>query len=158
MRVFREFFERIKKNLIVFIIMWVILAILAVPAITYGRIEGTKDGTLNITTFVLKFAEFYADFFNKLGEVFKEGNLSIYLNTLLWTTIVFLVSMIIIRLVSKKDDYYGIEHGSGDWAAGGEGYSILSSKKGIILAEKYFLPIDKRGNINVLIVGRFWIW
>ena len=31
-------------------------------------------------------------------------------------------------------------------------------KKGIILAENHYLPVDKRGNVNVLVVGRFWFW
>ena len=39
-----------------------------------------------------------------------------------------------------------------------EQYKILSPKKGILLAEKNYLPVDKRGNVNVLIVGRFWFW
>ena len=30
--------------------------------------------------------------------------------------------------------------------------------KGIILAEKHYLPVDKRGNVNVLVVGRFRFW
>ena len=34
----------------------------------------------------------------------------------------------------------------------------FNNKKGIILAESNYLPVDKRGNINVLIVGRFWFW
>ena len=38
------------------------------------------------------------------------------------------------------------------------GYKILSEDKGIILAKDNYLPVDKRGNINTLIVGRFWIW
>ena len=38
----------------------------------------------------------------------------------------------------------------------GEQYSVLSKKKGILLAEKHYLPVDKRGNVNVLIVGRIW--
>lgn len=54
-----------------------------------------------------------------------------------------------------KNEYTDIEHGSSDWAAGGEQYSILSNKKGILLAEKHYLPVDKRGNVNVLVVGRF---
>lgn len=35
---------------------------------------------------------------------------------------------------------------------------FLNNKRGIILAEKEFLPVDKRGNVNVLVVGRFWCW
>lgn len=56
-----------------------------------------------------------------------------------------------------KHDYADIEHGSSDWASGEE-YSVLSKNKGILLAEKHYLPVDKRGNVNVLVVGRFWFW
>ena len=54
---------------------------------------------------------------------------------------------------SWKNEYTDIEHGSSDWAEG-EQYSVLSKKKGIVLAEKHYLPVDKRGNVNVLVVGR----
>ena len=56
-----------------------------------------------------------------------------------------------------KHDYADIEHGSSDWA-NDEEYSVLSKNKGILLAEKHYLPVDKRGNVNVLVVGRFWFW
>ena len=36
--------------------------------------------------------------------------------------------------------------------------AVLSKKEGIILAENNYLPVDKRGNVNVLVVGRIWIW
>ena len=36
----------------------------------------------------------------------------------------------------------------------GEQYSVLSRKQGILLAENHYLPVDKRGNVNVLVVGR----
>ena len=57
-----------------------------------------------------------------------------------------------------KGDYYNIEHGSSDWSQNGEQYRILSKTKGIILAENNYLPVDKRGNVNVLVVGRFRFW
>lgn len=53
-----------------------------------------------------------------------------------------------------KHEFSDIEHGSSDWATG-EQYEVLSNKKGILLAEKHYLPVDKRGNTNVLVVGRF---
>ena len=57
-----------------------------------------------------------------------------------------------------KHEYYEIENGSSDWAQNGEQYRVLSKKEGIILAEKNYLPVDKRGNVNVLVVRRFWCW
>lgn len=57
-----------------------------------------------------------------------------------------------------KNEFTDIEHGSSDWSEGGEQYRILSRKSGIILAENNYLPVDKRGNVNVLVVGRFRFW
>ena len=57
-----------------------------------------------------------------------------------------------------KHEYEGMENGSSDWCVNGEQYSVLSPKEGIILAEKNYLPVDKRGNVNVLVVGRIWFW
>ena len=59
---------------------------------------------------------------------------------------------------APKNEYSDIEHGSSDWSQKGEQYRILSNKKGIILGENNYLPVDKRGNVNVLVVGRIWIW
>ena len=57
-----------------------------------------------------------------------------------------------------KNEFTDIENGSSDWCVGGEQYRVLSKKEGIILAEKNYLPVDKRGNVNVLVVRRFWCW
>ena len=57
-----------------------------------------------------------------------------------------------------KHEYDGIENGSSDWSENGEQYKVLSKNKGIVLAEKNYLPVDKRGNVNVLVVRRFWCW
>ena len=59
--------------------------------------------------------------------------------------------------VMPKNEYTDIEHGSSDWA-NGEQYEVLSKNKGILLAEKHYLPVDKRGNTNVLVVGRIRFW
>ena len=74
-----------------------------------------------------------------------EGYLTVVL--LLFGGIGFIKAM-------PKHEFSDIEHGSSDWAQGGEEYQILSPKKGILLAEKHYLPVDKRGNTNVLVVGR----
>lgn len=57
-----------------------------------------------------------------------------------------------------KHEYEDIENGSSDWSENGEQYQVLSKNKGIILAEKNYLPTDKRGNVNVLVVRRIWCW
>lgn len=62
------------------------------------------------------------------------------------------------RKLKPKSEYEDIEHGSSGWAEHGEQYKVLSNKEGIILAEENYLPLNKQGNVNVLIVGRFWCW
>lgn len=57
-----------------------------------------------------------------------------------------------------KSAFDKIEHGSSDWCLPGEQYKVLSKKEGLILAKDNYLPLTKMGNINVLIVGRFWCW
>ncbi|MBR3697323.1 MAG: hypothetical protein IKM97_03550 [Clostridia bacterium] len=57
-----------------------------------------------------------------------------------------------------KHEYEDIENGSSDWSENGEQYQVLSKNKGIILAEKNYLPTNKRGNVNVLVVRRIWCW
>ena len=57
-----------------------------------------------------------------------------------------------------KHEFDDIEHGSSDWSENGEQYQVLNKKEGIVLAEKNYLPVDKRGNVNVLVVGRIWCW
>ena len=78
----------------------------------------------------------------------SEGYFSIII--LICAAVGFIKSM-------PKNEYTDIEHGSSDWAIG-EQYEVLSKKKGILLAEDHYLPVDKRGNVNVLVVGRFRFW
>ena len=80
--------------------------------------------------------------------------------SVLWKfSLVYLLAVTIgITKAIPKHEYDGIENGSSDWCTNGEEYKTLSSKKGIILAEKEYLPVDKRGNVNVLVVGRIWCW
>ena len=60
--------------------------------------------------------------------------------------------------MAPKSEYENIEHGSSDWSQNGEQYRVLSKNNGIILAENNYLPVDKRGNTNVLVVGRIRFW
>ena len=80
------------------------------------------------------------------GSAFGKGTL--------WLTILCLVVTAIGIIKSKpKNNYEDIENGSSDWCEGGEQYKILNKNKGIILAEDNYLPLDKLGNVNVLVVG-----
>ena len=83
-----------------------------------------------------------------------------YFFGILWryTLIYAAIATVGIMKAMPKHEFDGIENGSSDWCVNGEQYSILNNKDGIILAEKNYLPVDKRGNVNVLVVGRFRFW
>ena len=109
--------------------------------------------------FVDIFFNSVSNIFGNLGKVFKTSYIGIFGKGELYLAIVLLfIASIGIVKTFPKNEYTDIEHGSSDWATGGEQYQILSPKKGILLAEKNYLPLDKRGNTNVLVVGRFRFW
>ena len=90
---------------------------------------------------------------------FQFENFTEYLECLKWYSLIALFFAIIgIVKAIPKHEFQDIENGSSDWSENGEQYKVLSKKKGIILAEKNYLPVDKRGNVNVLVVRRFWCW
>ena len=93
---------------------------------------------------------YFGSFGNYVAEFFS----------LLWKfTIIYIIFMFIgFVKTAPKNEYTDIEQGSSDWATGGEQYKVLSRSKGILLAEKNYLPVDKRGNVNVLVVGRIRFW
>ena len=96
---------------------------------------------------------------NTLGTVLTEGAMGDYFSTLIVVTIFYSVFFFIGFVKSApKNEFSDIEHGSSDWSQRGEQYQILNKNKGIILAEDNYLPVDKRGNVNVLVVGRIRIW
>lgn len=93
-----------------------------------------------------------------VGKCFSD-----YLAAYLYTCRIFALFYLTFVLVGiirafPKHEYENIENGSSDWSENGEQYQVLSRNKGIILAEKNYLPTDKRGNVNVLVVRRFWCW
>ncbi len=114
-------------------------------------------------------SDWFETFFLKLGYLTKIGeNITAVFTDKYRSTfftgaeyfILFAICFIFIGVYKAlpKHEYDEIENGSSDWAQGGEQYRILSKKEGIILAEKNYLPVDKRGNVNVLVVRRFWCW
>ncbi len=143
-----------KTTIIVFIILWFLLAIVFVMPMTganYTKIaKGAFDSNLYIKTFSYMFTH-PIDGFKKLANVKQIGT---YVKNLLGFSLFYSLILIVglIRLMPKHR-YDDIEHGSSDWSAHGEQYQILNKKEGIILAENNYLPVDKRGNVNVLVVG-----
>ena len=151
--------KRNKKNFIIFAILWIFIAIVFVSPFAYSSHIAGLEGKMDLEVFFKVFGESIGNPFGTLGKVFAEGASGNYFSTLLVTTIIYSVFFFIGFVRSApKNEFTDIEHGSSDWSQGGEQYRILNKNKGIILAENNYLPVDKRGNVNVLVVGRFRFW
>ena len=151
--------KRNRKNFIIFAILWILIAIVFVSPFSYSTHVAGLSGQFDLEVFIKTFTETIVNPFVTFGKVFSEVATGDFISTLLVTTIVYSVFFFIGFVRSApKNEYSDIEHGSSDWSQRGEQYRILSKNKGIILAEDNYLPLDKRGNVNVLVVGRFWFW
>ena len=150
--------KKSKMALIIATAIWIALSILLSAPIAVS----IKEATINNVFDSNKFFEMLFSNFNAIGsnisKIFLPSYSSIYWKVEGYVTIGVLIMLVVGVLKSMpKNEYTDIEHGSSDWASG-EQYSVLSKKKGILLAENHYLPVDKRGNVNVLVVGRFRIW
>lgn len=157
--------ETIKRNKFVFviaIILWLALAIVFVMPFTCGMyaVNYAAEKYVAINKSFDRFDVFIDMFMRAVSSpadgfetVYKHAMVDFFKN-LGGVTIIY--SLIVIYGLIKsapKHRYDNIEHGSSDWSEHGEQYKILSKKEGIILAEGNYLPVDKRGNVNVLVVG-----
>ena len=117
------------------------------------------EGEINLQVFITTFGTSISNPFGTLGNIFSSEASGTYFSTLLVVTIFYAIFFFIGFVRSApKNEFTDIEHGSSDWSQRGEQYIILNKNKGIILAEDNYLPVDKRGNVNVLVVGRFRFW
>ncbi len=147
-----------KKNLIIIAVLWVILSIVLVAPIGYSIGLASQSGSFAFNVFLESvFTELVS--FTSITRVLNASYIGYFGKTLLYFTILYLIFAFIGLFKSRpKHEYTDIEHGSSDWSEGGEQYSILSKNKGIILSKHNYLPVNKRGNVNVLVVGRFRFW
>ena len=149
--------ESSKKYFGTFAILWLVLTIVFVLPLAITIVDATQDGVFVFELFLEKISQNITAVGSNIGKVFKAEYFSMFINILWKYTIVFFILIIIgMRKEKVKGEYDKIEHGSSGWAENGEQYKVLNKKEGIILAEENYLPLDKRGNVNVLIVGRFW--
>ena len=151
--------RRNRKNFIVYGILWLILAIVFVVPFSFSGFEANVNGSFSLETFFNQISVNITNPLGTLGKIFTtQGATHNFISLLLGFTIFYLVVIIIGTIKSApKNEYTDFEHGSSDWSQKGEQYQILSRNKGIILAEDNYLPDDKRGNTNVLVVGRIRI-
>ena len=116
------------------------------------------NGVFDFGKFVENMFEDLLDIGGNLGKVFTNDYIGTFWKINGWCTLGLLFFAVIgFTKVMPKNEYTDIEHGSSDWATG-EQYEVLNKNKGILLAEKHYLPVDKRGNTNVLVVGRIRFW
>lgn len=151
--------RRNKNNFIIFIILWVILSIVLVMPVSYSIVNAEVNGVFNIGKFLTGIYEAVINLGTVIGKTFTPTYIGTFFSTLLKFSVVYAIFVLIgLIKTAPKNEFTDIEHGSSDWSKNGEQYRILSNKKGIILAEGNYLPVDKRGNVNVLVVGRIRIW
>ena len=159
-----EGLKKNKKVIIIGLVLWVILTIVLVLPFTVAKNVATVQSKSNPNIdFLSRFFQVYSQAIGapgtSIGYIFKHALFGTLCSNWFVITIIYLIFFIIgfVRTMPKHQ-YDNIEHGSSDWSQHGEQYKILNKNKGIILAENNYLPVDKRGNVNVLVVGRIRFW
>lgn len=151
--------NKTRKYFIIYAILWLFMVIVFIMPAGAGVAEATVNGKFAMSTFFERFTFYVMKPFGSFGLVFLPNYIGSFMGILWKFTFAYLIVAIISVIKNApKNEYTDIEHGSSDWSQRGEQYRILSNKKGIILGEDNYLPVDKRGNVNVLVVGRIWIW
>ncbi|MGN1352358.1 MAG: hypothetical protein ACI4VE_06300 [Clostridia bacterium] len=152
--------KKSKEVFIISIVLWIIISIGLIMPVTKGIIDAkNEENKFDINVFITSFGENYANIFETIKSTFgKEYRMTLLKGEGYLAIAIFLFTIIGMIKMMPENEYRDIEHGSSDWAENGEQYKILSRNKGILLAEKNYLPVDKRGNVNVLVVGRFRFW
>ena len=144
-----------KKFLIVIAVLWLIIAIVLVAPVAVAWEEAansapdteTANFVQNVIDEISSFKSFLKMFTN-INALATFGKIMIP-----YTLFILYASYKGYEKTKPKGEYYDKEHGSSDWSSKGSQYKILSQDNGIILAKNNCLPLDKRGNINTLIVG-----
>ena len=151
--------NKAKKYFIIYTILWLFCVIVFIMPVGVAIVDASTTGKFVFGDFLTILMTYITQPFSSLKKVFTSTYISSFVGVL-WkfTFVYFIIALIGIIRNAPKTEYEDIEHGSSDWSKNGEQYKILSNKKGIILGEDNYLPVDKRGNVNVLVVGRFWFW
>ncbi len=153
--------RKIKTKLIVYLIIIIVVAIMGVAPFNVSVQEGEMAAKVGEDFWAVFFTQLFSNIqkpLSCLGQCFSTY-FSAFMVTLKYYLLIcgFFALVGIIKALPKHE-FQDIENGSSDWSENGEQYAVLSRKKGIILAEKNYLPVDKRGNVNVLVVRRFRCW
>ncbi len=143
-----------KKVIIIGLVLWAILTIVLVLPFTVAKSVATTSSGLDLARFIQIFGESISDPARSIKFIFKTKQVGAIFSNWFLITIIYIIFFIIgFVKTMPKHQYDNIEHGSSDWSHNGEQYKILNRKEGIILAENNYLPVNKQGNVNVLVVG-----
>ena len=150
---FSEFIKRNLKYIIFALVVWIIAELLLIAPIAYTISESYVDGRFDIALFIQDFISNVVSL-EGITKVFDSNVIGTFGSWTLGFTIFLGIAFGIGAYKNrKKTKYQDIEHGSSDWCTGGEQYRVLSKNSGLLLAQNNYLPLNKVGNINVLIVG-----
>ena len=163
------FFEKLKRaiikmkaKIIVAVILFIIIEVWGVAPISTAIKDGLKEASgrssFNWEVFLMNEGAGLLKPIEQLKKciTIAEYRYVFWIITRSFLGLYLLVFIIGLIKAFPKSEYEDIENGSSDWSEHGEQYKVLSKNKGIVLAEKNYLPVDKRGNVNVLIVRRLW--
>ncbi len=161
--------RKIRDKLIVFGILVLVIIFWFIIPFAVAKVNAEKASGILISQDIYN-ATWWNVFLTQLGKgiiapwkqistCFSIEYIGTFFGAIKLVFIICLLAVLIgIMKALPKHEYQDIENGSSDWSEGGEQYRVLSKNKGIVLAEKNYLPVDKRGNVNVLVVRRFWCW
>ena len=147
----------IKKSrvaIIIAIILWFVMAIAFIIPFTCANYTTVLLGRFDSQIYIEIFGKIATDPAMGFITLAKHKLIFNYIKNLFGFSLIYFV-IVVIGFIRKmpKHRYDDIEHGSSDWSEHGAQYQILNKKEGIILAENNYLPLNKRGNVNVLVVG-----
>ena len=155
MDIIKDFLSRNKATIIIAIVMWIVILLLVGCPLTMAIVDAETTGGTSLFSIIEGTINWFTNPVDALSGAFS--NFGVYIDTSSKLTVIYLIILVFALVKAKAnsdgEDYTNIEHGSSDWCEHGEQYKILDSKKGIILAEKNYLPVNKRGNVNVLVIG-----
>lgn len=149
-----EYIKKNKASIIVAIVIWILGLVFLVAPITYSISNSITVDAFHFDIFLEQVVPNIASL-SSITKVFSTATSIITFGKGILYFSIFYIICVGIGLWKgrKKGEYDKIEHGSSDWSQYGEQYKVLNKNTGMILAEDNYLPLDKLGNINVLIVG-----
>lgn len=165
MGVLKEF----KNQLIIIFVVYIIFCICVVGGFlatsTYMKTIDIPKGANQVNLFTEAWKGYLIKPITVLGIMFStESMKTTFLGTCGVVLFAFVyLTVVLIQKSRKNHDYAGEEHGSSDWAKGGEefkkmpdGGEILNKNEGFILSTKHYLGTDGRKvkiNKNILVFG-----